>query len=860
MNPCQELLAAGFSPVPIEPSTKRPPCAWKDYQDKPASVRDVSLWETRYPDSWVGIVCGRGSGLYEVLDFDCPDKHAPFYEPDPDGPEHWNEFWGMLIDADPELADRLCVVETPSGGRHVPYRCATIGGNDKIAVSETGAVLIETRGQGGLVVCPPSPGYRWLKGSAEDVPTIQTFERELLWTICRTLDRRPKPDPKPYADESSERPGDAFDADEANKASDILIETGWTDTGKTYNGSRLLKRPGNTDSLWSAVECGPGNRFVYVFTSNAPPFEPGQTYGPFRAMVYAKHGGDYRKAAAELYSKGYCAPNLPDPDALEGDLPEIAIGRSLPDMAKDAIESLRAKTGVYVRQGRLVRVVRDEYGGHSIREFDESSMRGALARSAHWVKHVADGKDEAGNKLWRKQPVAPPIEVVKDVLAMDCSGRGFQTIIAVSVSPVFTGWRVVEKYGLDAETGWFVGSDSALPRMSVSEAVAVLNEWVCDFPFDSEASKANFLALPLTMLARPSFDIAPGFLNDASTPATGKTLLGRTGVAAVVGRDPSVRVLPRNEEELEKLLSATILGSLPDLMLDNVDRRVSSPALSAVLTSSWYGCRQFGTLTTHSAPVRTTFVLTANNLDMSRDVARRMVLVRLDAHMERPEDRNRFAHPDILGWTLANRSRILGAYASLYEAWVAENRPQTDNRKGGYEQWSNVIPQVLAFAGWRHALGNEGEMRERAGLEDGEWAGLYEAWEERFGSDPVRPKDLLEVVDLLDILGRVLGDGNEKSKATRFGIALNRRVGRISGGRCVERSTMQRGSSRFKITTVVDDGGRSTPTREKEKGIDTNACENTFLRRGGETSTNVHRPPHPPEAAIFADDDGEEDL
>lgn len=868
MTPYAELLQSGFAPVPINPHTKRPPvkgdngyshgCSWKRFQTEPPTTKEVALWDAEYPHSWGGVVCGRGSGNLEVLDFDVPDKSATFYEPDPDGPGHWRDFWAMLIDVAPDLADRLCVVETPSGGRHIPYRCPEIAGNTKIACRDDGAVLVETRGQGGLVVVPPSPGYTWIKGSAEDVPMLESSERRILWDIGKLLDLRSIPEPARDDSEPGQttgRPGDDFDADPANKASDILLSNKWKDTERRYNGSRLLKRPGDTDSLWSAVECGPGDRYVHVFTSNAAPFEPGKTYGPFRALVFAGYGGDYRRAAAYLRQQGYGGPDLPDPDAPEGELPEIAIGRSLPDMALDAIDALRAKSGVYVRQGRMVRVVRDEFGGHSIREYDESSMRGALARSAHWVKFVADGKDDAGEKQWRKQPVAPPLEVVKDVLSMDCSGQGFPNVLAVSVSPVFVGTRVVEKYGLDPETGWFVGSDLKLPRMTVAEAVDVLNDWVVDFPFDSPASKANFLALPLTMLSRPSFDTAAGFLNDASTPATGKTLLGRIGAAAVIGRDPSVRVLPRNEEELEKLLSATILGSLPELMLDNVDRRVSSPALSAVLTSSWYGCRQFGTLTTHSAPVRTTFILTANNLDMSRDVARRMVLIRLDAHMERPEDRTGFRHADIMGWTLANRARILGAYASIYEAWVSAGCPQTANRKGGYEQWSSTVPQVLAFAGWSEALGNEHELRARAGQEDDEWAALYEAWEERFDGQPVKPKELLEVVDLLDILGRTLGDGNDKSKATRFGIALNRRVGRICGGRCVERSTMQKGCSRFNLTKVVDVGGPSTTPREEVFEMFTDDMQYARPSEGGTTSTNVQRPPPDPDPP---DDDDEE--
>jgi hypothetical protein len=63
----------------------------------------------------------------------------------------------MVEQLAPGLVARLVIVQTPKGGRHLYYRCATIAGNQKLAVSADRTVLIETRGEGGYAIIPPSP-------------------------------------------------------------------------------------------------------------------------------------------------------------------------------------------------------------------------------------------------------------------------------------------------------------------------------------------------------------------------------------------------------------------------------------------------------------------------------------------------------------------------------------------------------------------------------------------------------------------------------------------------------------------------------------------------------------------------------
>ena len=74
---------------------------------------------------------------------------------------------------------------------------------------------------------------------------------------------------------------------------------GWTLARGGEN--EYWRRPGK-DQGWSATLRG---RVLYVFSSNAAPFEPDRAYSPFAAYTLLEHAGDFAAAAAALRSEGY---------------------------------------------------------------------------------------------------------------------------------------------------------------------------------------------------------------------------------------------------------------------------------------------------------------------------------------------------------------------------------------------------------------------------------------------------------------------------------------------------------------------------------------------------------------------------
>jgi hypothetical protein len=121
-----------------------------------AATRDpqtINRWWKRWPDALIGMPTGPDSGV-EVLDIDARNDRNGFA-----AIPNWQSLSPVAA-------------RTRSGGIHVYFiasgvRCTT----DRIALG------VDTRGEGGYVIIPPSPGYTWVNGS--DFFNLPTWPHDL---------------------------------------------------------------------------------------------------------------------------------------------------------------------------------------------------------------------------------------------------------------------------------------------------------------------------------------------------------------------------------------------------------------------------------------------------------------------------------------------------------------------------------------------------------------------------------------------------------------------------------------------------------------------------------------------------------
>jgi hypothetical protein len=269
--------------------------------------------------SYVAIVCGsisRGSDLLvgglEMLDFDTKNDR---------GGRNLTALYDQEVEARvPGLLKRLVIEKSRSGGRHIYYRCSTIQGNQKLArlpkekidknEKEKFLTLIETRGESGFSVCAPSDGYSLIQGDLTAIPVITADERAVLLEVARSFnecdeDGKCKPvncPPKSPADVSKA----IGHFNEKGDVRPFLEKHGWTFLKTT--------RPTRTAGAREHIVCRPGathgsatfnGEYLYVFSTNADPFQAERAYTKGAVFAYLECGKDFREAAKRLKQMGF---------------------------------------------------------------------------------------------------------------------------------------------------------------------------------------------------------------------------------------------------------------------------------------------------------------------------------------------------------------------------------------------------------------------------------------------------------------------------------------------------------------------------------------------------------------------------
>ncbi len=314
----QRYLAAGLCVLPARRDHKRPTVSWKPFQYRLPTEAEVDAWLAN-EQTGLCILTGKVSGNHELIDFD-------------QGGARFSAWCDKVRAARPGILERLAISRTQRDGRHVAYRAeCEISGNLKLAQrqGDDGKVvtLIETRGEGGLYLCAPTPGYEVLQGDLCNLPVLTAEERDILLQCAWDLNEYVPPvvdgpngtpkDATPVARSQQGptsghgeplgglRPGDDYNL--RGDVRSVLRERGWQCTRGGTN--EHWRRPDKTSGSNSATFNG---EHFYVFSSNAGPFEPNHAYSPFAVYALLKHGGNWEKAARQLRLEGYGSDVPPD--------------------------------------------------------------------------------------------------------------------------------------------------------------------------------------------------------------------------------------------------------------------------------------------------------------------------------------------------------------------------------------------------------------------------------------------------------------------------------------------------------------------------------------------------------------------
>lgn len=303
----KELLTLGVSVVAVR--DREEIFKGKPYPAKTPTVPTWKKWQQRLPTEEevyksledantqaIATICGAVSGGLFIIDLDT--KHYPGVAV---------AVFTHIRDLYPELFQRLRIHQTPSGGFHILYFIdgAPVPRSKKIAYlddnpkSEAG---IETRGEGGYAVSPPSLNYRVYQD--RPIPRITSEEHESLLTICRHYNKRIKKDKyvvkeRKQIDYYEENPWQHFN--NSPVAETILQDAGWKYDGRSGHYVHYT-RPGKDVGVSATFD--ETTRLYYFFTTSTE-HESARWFSPGTVLATEMFAGDRKAAFKWLVANGY---------------------------------------------------------------------------------------------------------------------------------------------------------------------------------------------------------------------------------------------------------------------------------------------------------------------------------------------------------------------------------------------------------------------------------------------------------------------------------------------------------------------------------------------------------------------------
>lgn len=319
-SPCLEaaqcFLQAGLSFLPIKadgskapadwllPKDEKGSATWKPYQSQRPTEAEAARWFQT--PLGIALIAGCISGNLEILDLDVSGLDAEF--------EQIAEDNGLL-----EIVQQLAKSRTPSGGAHYYYRLYEAPGRNRVLARDAQKhTKIETRGEGGYALVPPSPAachpdrkaYVLERGDLAALPVLTREEQQALYALARALNDYTEPTQPSLAPTAARTPptrtlqnGGLMPGEDYNERGEILSllqSHGWR-LASHSGGEVHLTRPGKTHGTSATFR----NGCFYNFSSNAAPFEANESYSPFACYALLKHNGDFSAAASALYREGY---------------------------------------------------------------------------------------------------------------------------------------------------------------------------------------------------------------------------------------------------------------------------------------------------------------------------------------------------------------------------------------------------------------------------------------------------------------------------------------------------------------------------------------------------------------------------
>ncbi len=368
---------------------------------------------------------------------------------------------------------------------------------------------------------------------------------------------------------------------------------------------------------------------------------------------------------------------------------------------------------------------------------------------------------------------------------------------------------IIQTEGWDEETGIYYKPlghvntiEETVSLERAREYALELLEVVKDFPFEAPSHQSSWLALVLTFFARFAYNgPTPGFLFDAHTKGSGKTMLAH--IAGIIGTAHKFECVPypgNDDREMAKTLLSYVIDAEQYVIFDNIASTLGCASLDSILTSTSFGGRILSKSKSTRGPVTSIFAFTGNNVRLGGDISRRLVHIRLSPDVERPYEREDFDQPKLVEWVINNRPRLAAAALGILRGYLATDEIDLP-AFGSYEEWSRIIRGSLVWVGLADPVDSQRSLMENNDQKAGALRALVLAWK-AFANDEelltaeilTKLSDKTEHTAIREALAELTGASVERLDPQRLGNALGTIRGQVVDGLRLVRKKTKRGN------------------------------------------------------------------
>ena len=565
--------------------------------------------------------------------------------------------------------------------------------------------------------------YLWADGLPESIPTLTQSAVDQIWSTLTTS----------YAMTPSASPPQTVAAPDSGGSSMALTQISDEDWQHLIACLRFMLDKVSDNETWSTIGYAllsvqgsrPTQQLWLDFSRKAVGYEPGAAEAWWQAHARAEPRSDYRHIFGLARQRGM--QRVADPAAFPlVPEPEQPPNSDLVDVAAAAPPG---RPSVYISGEQFSHIIQqleqiitpDVYtqGAHLVRT-TEAHSDAIIQRNADavmlipvtpgWARtrfgEICEFKRYDGRqKEWLT--TAPSSEHINTFL-----DRGSWTILrpldAIARAPFLReDGSICDVPGYDAPTRTlyvpsieFPSIPSCPSHADALAALARLREPFNEFPWKEPASESAFVSHILAEAGRLAMERCPMYFYDAPMAGTGKSTLQEMAARIVHGTEPALRPWVADEDEIRKSLYACLMAGDRSVWFDNVPDgfKVRSAVLEAFLTSAVWKDRKLGESVTSSIPNKIVLVASGNNLTPSSALARRSIVVRLDANTEHLRDRV-FRIPNPRRYVMERRAQMLVDALTIIRAYLTREHLNDAPPVAlpSFETWSTLAREPLIW-------------------------------------------------------------------------------------------------------------------------------------------------------------------